>query len=342
MSNLDTHPAEERVCGGEVDPSAAAAHADTELLEPREVPLGGPRAMLVRRALPGRNRRMVGAWCFADVYGPTGVAEGPGMQVPPHPHIGLQTVSWLVRGSVHHLDGLGSDQLVRPGQLNLMTAGHGIAHSERSPVDTPPLLHGAQLWIALPEGDREGPARFEHHADLPAFDLPGAGAPGAGVTVIVGEVDGHRSPARVHTPLMGAEVVLEAGARVRLPLEASFEHGVLPLDAPVRVLGHRVGAGALLYAGEGRTEVELYAEEAAHVLVIGGEPFAEDLVMWWNFVGRDHDEIVRARSAWEGEREDSGEGGTRRFAAVAADDGAALPAPELPNARLRARPRHRA
>ncbi|WP_435108909.1 pirin family protein [Nocardiopsis synnemataformans] len=341
MSNLDTHPAEERVCGGEIAPAVTAAPGDTELLEPREVPLGGPRAMLVRRALPGKNRRMVGAWCFADVYGPTGVADGPGMQVPPHPHIGLQTVSWLVQGSVHHLDGLGSDQLVRPGQLNLMTAGHGIAHSERSPADAPPLLHGAQLWIALPEADREGPARFEHHADLPAFDLPGTDAPGARVTVIAGEVDGRRSPARVHTPLMGAEVVLEPGARVRLPLEESFEHGVLPLDAPVRVLGHSVEAGALLYAGEGRTEVELWAEETAHVLVIGGVPFTEDLLMWWNFVGRDHDEITRARLAWESEREGSGEGGVRRFAAVAADDGAALPAPELPNARLRARPRHR-
>ena len=312
--------------------------------------------MLVRRALPGKNRRMVGAWCFADAYGPTDVSTGAGMQVPPHPHIGLQTVSWLVGGSVHHRDSVGSDQLVRPGQLNLMTAGHGIAHSERTPSGAPGLLHGAQLWVALPESDREGAPHFEHHTDLPALDLPGldthgahtpggAASPtdrsraGARVTVIMGEVDGHRSPARTYTPLMGAELVLEPGARVRMPLDPAFEHGVLPLDATVHTLGHRVRAGSLLYLGRGRDHVELHAGEAAQMLVIGGEPFAEDLVMWWNFVGRDHDEIVRARTAWERERETTGT--ERRFSAVAGDEGAALPAPDLPNARLRPRPRHR-
>ncbi|MFD3686702.1 pirin family protein [Nocardiopsis sp. NPDC058631] len=354
MSNLEPHPCEERVCAGETGPALPAP--DTELLEPREVPLGGPRAMLVRRALPGKNRRMVGAWCFADAYGPTDVSTGAGMQVPPHPHIGLQTVSWLVRGSVHHRDSVGSDQLVRPGQLNLMTAGHGIAHSERTPSDAPGLLHGAQLWVALPEADREGTPHFEHHTELPALDLPGldphgahtgggASSPpdrtpaGGRVTVIMGEVDGHRSPARTYTPLMGAELVLEPGARVRMPLDPAFEHGVLPLDTTVHTLGHRVRAGSLLYLGQGRDHVELHAEEAAQMLVIGGQPFAEDLVMWWNFVGRDHDEIVRARTAWEREREAPGP--ERRFSAVAGDEEAALPAPDLPNARLRPRPRHR-
>ncbi|MFJ9553585.1 pirin family protein [Nocardiopsis sp. NPDC101807] len=347
MSNLEPHPAEERVCAGEVGTALPAP--DTELLEPREVPLGGPRAMLVRRALPGKNRRMVGAWCFADAYGPTDVSAGAGMQVPPHPHIGLQTVSWLVRGSVHHRDSVGSDQLVRPGQLNLMTAGHGIAHSERTPADAPRDLHGAQLWVALPGADREGDPHFEHHADLPVLDLPrldrADGAPaepparGARVTVIMGEVEGRRSPARTYTPLMGAELVLEPGARVRMPLDPGFEHGVLALDATVHTLGHRVGAGSLLYLGQGRDHAVLHAEERAHLLVIGGEPFAEDLVMWWNFVGRDHDEIVRARTAWEQGREAPAPGS--RFPAVAGDGGAALPAPDLPNARLRPRPRHR-
>ena len=354
VSNLEPHPAEERVCAGETDP--ALPDPDAELLEPREVPLGGPRAMLVRRALPGKNRRMVGAWCFADAYGPTDVSTGAGMQVPPHPHIGLQTVSWLVRGSVHHLDSVGSDQLVHPGQLNLMTAGNGIAHSERTPANAPGLLHGAQLWVALPEADRAGAPHFEHHADLPALDLPrlapdGAGADedaasptgrapaGARVTVIMGEVDGRRSPARTYTPLMGAELVLEPGARVRMPLDPAFEHGVLALDTTVHALGHRVDAGSLLYLGQGRDHVDLHAGEAAHLLVIGGEPFAEDLVMWWNFVGRDHDEIVRARTGWERDREAPGP--DPRFPAVAGDEGAALPAPDLPNARLRPRPRHR-
>lgn len=350
MSNLEPHPAEERVCDAETGP--ALPDPGAELLEPREVPLGGPRDMLVRRALPGKNRRMVGAWCFVDAYGPTDVSSGSGMQVPPHPHIGLQTVSWLVRGSVHHRDSVGSDQTVLPGQLNLMTAGHGIAHSERTPSAAPDLLHGAQLWVALPEADREGAPHFEHHADLPVLDLPRldpAGAPqdgpagdgdaGARVTVIMGAVEGRRSPARAYTPLMGAEAVLRPGARVRFPLDPDFEHGVLALDATVDVLGHRVTAGTLLYLGQGRDHVELRAAEAAHLLVIGGEPFTEDLVMWWNFVGRDHDEIVRARAAWERDR--AAPAADPRFAPVAGDGGAALPAPDLPNARLRPRPRHR-
>ncbi|WP_121188429.1 pirin family protein [Nocardiopsis sp. Huas11] len=332
MSNLEDHPTERRVCTA--GPGDADLAPGTELLHPREVPLGGPRAMTVRRALPGKNRRMVGAWCFADVYGPTDVAAQGGMQVPPHPHIGLQTVSWLVHGHVRHQDGLGSDRLVRPGQLNLMTAGHGIAHSERTPGGAPSLLHGAQLWVALPEADREGAPRFEHHADLPVWR-----APGARVTVIAGEAGGHRSPARVHTPLMGAEVVLSAGARFEFPLDPAFEHGVLALDAPVHVLGHRVEAGSLLYLDPGRTGIGLHTDQDAHLLVIGGEPFAEDLVMWWNLVGRDHDEIVAARTAWEADRD--APGAAPRFAPVTGDEGPPLPAPVLPNARLRARPRHR-
>ncbi|WP_304455127.1 pirin family protein [Nocardiopsis sp. YSL2] len=330
MSNLEDHPAEQRVCTARPQEAAPA----TELLRPREVPLGGPRAMTVRRSLPGKNRRMIGAWCFADVYGPTDVGAQHGMQVPPHPHIGLQTVSWLVHGHVRHQDGLGSDQLVRPGQLNLMTAGHGIAHSERTPAQAPPRLHGAQLWVALPEADREGPPRFEHHADLPAWQ-----ADGARVTVIAGEVGGRRSPARTHTPLMGAEVMLPAGTRLDLPLDPAFEHGVLALDAPVHALGHRVEAGSLLYLGPGPASIALRTDHDAHLLVIGGEPFAEDLVMWWNFVGRDHDEIVAARTAWEGDRHAPGT--SPRFSPVTGDEGPALPAPALPNARLRPRPRHR-
>lgn len=332
MSNVEPHPTEQRVC----EADRTGPEPDTELLEPREVPLGGPRAMLVHRALPGRNRRMVGAWCFADVYGPADVSTGPGMQVPPHPHIGLQTVSWLVQGTVHHLDGLGSDQLVRPGQLNLMTAGNGIAHSERTPEQAPDLLQGAQLWVALPEHDREGPPHFEHHADLPGFSLPGAG-----VTVIMGELHGHRSPARTHTPLVGAEIVIEAGRTVTLPVQAAFEHGLLPLDAPVHAHGHRVVPGSLLYLGTGRDTVEFHAEERTHLLLIGGEPFTEDLVMWWNFVGRDHDDIVRARTDWEDQREGDDRDEGFRFEPVRADHGTALPAPDLPNARLRPRPRHR-
>ncbi len=334
VSNIEPHPAEQRVCGGEVD--RPGPEPDTELLEPRRVPLGGPRAMPVLRALPGKNRRMVGAWCFADAYGPVDVSAQAGMQVPPHPHIGLQTVSWLIEGTVHHRDGLGSDQTVRPGQLSLMTAGHGIAHSERTPDGAPDLLHGAQLWVALPADSREDAPHFEHHADLPVFTLPGAR-----VTVIAGRMDGHESPARTYTPLMGAEIVLEADRDVELPVDPAFEHGLLPLDTPVESHGHHAPAGSMIYLGTGRTTIRVRAGERAHLLLIGGEPFTEDLVMWWNFVGRDHDEIVRAREGWERDRDGASTEERARFAPVTTDPGAALPAPELPNARLRPRPSHR-
>nr|WP_180217917.1 pirin family protein [Streptomyces albus] len=306
------------------------------MLEAREVPLGGPRAMLVGRSLPNRDRRMVGAWCFADSYGPADIAGRPGMQVPPHPHTGLQTVSWLLEGEVWHQDSLGSRQMVRPGELNLMTAGAGIAHSEQSPPDHSGSLHGVQLWIALPERDRGGPAHFDHHTGLPAFS-EAAGS----VTVLMGGLAGAVSPARAYTPLVGAEIALGAYGRMTLPLEPEFEHAVLALADPVRVEGHTVTTGAMLYLGRGRREVRLEAGPATRALLIGGVPFEDPLVMWWNFVARTHEEIVEARTAWEAEREARG-GAAARFGAVTGYTGPALPAPALPTTPLRARPRYRA
>lgn len=233
-------------------------------------------------------------------------------------------MSWLVQGSVRHLDSLGSDQMIRPGQLNLMTAGHGIARSERSPEGAPAFLHRPVVGGPA-RGDRDGAAHFEHHANLP----------GAQVTVITGEVDGHRSPTRTYTPLMGAEVVLKVGTRVRLPLDEGFEHGVLPLDTPVRT--RRVPGRGRFAAlpGAGAPLGGLYTEEPAHLLVIGGEPFTEDLVMWWNLVGRDHNEVVRARAEWERNR---GQATAQAVPLRGGRRGAAPPAPELPNTRMRPRP----
>ena len=156
---------------------------------------------MVNRTLPHRDRRMIGAWCFVDHFGPDAVITMPGMRVPPHPHTGLQTVTWLIEGAVEHRDSLGSVQTIEPGQLNLMTAGRGISHSEESPVDRPPSLHGVQLWVALPDGDRWMEPRFEHHAALPTF-----AEHGTSLTVLVGELAGERSPAVVHTPIVGAEL----------------------------------------------------------------------------------------------------------------------------------------
>ncbi|MBE1537480.1 pirin family protein [Actinomadura algeriensis] len=330
MSNVEERPVEQDVCSAG---AAVAAEPDLEPLHPRDVPLGGTRAMRVRRVLPNRDRRMVGAWCFADAYGPDDITGRDGMQVPPHPHIGLQTVTWLIEGEVLHRDGLGNRALVRPGDLSLMTAGPGIAHSEQSPPDHSPVLHGAQLWVALPEAARTTAPAYEFHTGLPRLDVPGAD-----VTVLAGELGGVASPATVHSPLVGAALALPAGARPRLPLAPGFEHAVLVLSAAVTVEGREVPAGDMLYLGRGRTELALAADRPAHALLLGGEPFAEDLVMWWNFVGRTHDDIVEARTDWERERADAP--ANPRFAPVTGYDGPALPAPVLPNARLKPRPRY--
>ncbi|NRQ40322.1 pirin family protein [Nonomuraea sp. NN258] len=311
MSNLELNPLEiHAAADGGAD--AGADGGGRELLEAREVPLGGPRAMMVRRVLPGARRRMIGAWCFIDAYGP----EVAAMRVPPHPHTGLQTVSWLVAGEVLHLDSLGSRQEVRPGQLNLMTAGRGISHSEESRRE---LLHGVQLWVALPEEHRRVAPAFEHHALLPTLSGPGFTA-----TVIMGSLAGTTSPATAFTPLVSAEIAVDGTAE--LPLERGFEHGVLLLDGDVDLLA----PGPLLYLPPGQDSLRLSGR--GRVLLIGGEPFDEEIVMWWNFVGRGHDEIAAFRAEWE-----SGDG----FGHVEGFAGPPLPAPALPGIRLKPRGRLR-
>lgn len=330
MSNVEESPTEQTVCTAD---AAVATEPDVELLHPREVPLGGPRAMLVRRALPNRERRMVGAWCFADSYGPTDIAGQEGMQVPPHPHTGLQTVTWLVQGEVWHQDSVGSRQLVRPGQLPLMTAGHGIAHSEQSPPEHSAHLFGAQLWVALPERHRGVAPAFEFHDELPYQEHRDGS-----VTVLAGEIDGAAAPVTTYSPLVGASLTIAADGELSVPLEPDFEHAVLALSAGITVAGNTVPAGAMVYLGRGRRAVTLAAEAGGQALLLGGEPFTEDLVMWWNFVGRSHDEIVDSRATWQAERDT--DTSRRRFDAVDGYAGATLPAPALPNARLRARGRY--
>lgn len=324
MSNLATDPRETE-CGAEaVDGPVAERYAGVE------VALGGPRAMTVRRTLPNRTRRMVGAWCFLDHYGPEDVAAASGsagMRVPPHPHTGLQTVSWLVEGEVLHRDCLGSLQTIVPGAMNLMTAGHGISHSEESPEDRSPTLHGVQLWVALPGEHRGVAPAFEHHVDLPVLRDGGAAT-----TVFLGELGGARSPATAYSPIVGAEIVLDAGGAARLPLRPDWEHAVLVLDgSDVTVDGELLERGPLLYLGTGRTELPLAAGGPVRVLLLGGEPFAERIVMWWNFVGRDHDEVAAARTEWNA--------GDARFGEVHGYAGDRLPAPTLPSVRLRSRGR---
>ena len=296
------------------------------MLHPREVPLGGPRAILVRRTLPQRERSLIGAWCFADHYGPHDLRGGTGMDVPPHPHTGLQTVSWLFSGEVEHRDSGGVHALVRPGELNLMTAGAGICHSEVSTAATT-VLHGVQLWVALPDSDRDTGRDFAHYVPPPRS------IGGATVRVFLGELAGDRSPVHTFTPLLGAQIDLDAGAHIKLDVDPVFEHGVLLDQGDVEVAGTALEVADLAFqgAGHGRLSLTNQGDGPARVLMLGGPPFPEQLVMWWNFVGRSHDDIASYRRQWE-EHDD-------RFGAVDGYRGAVvrLPAPPLPNATLRPR-----
>ncbi|GAB2730641.1 pirin family protein [Kitasatospora kifunensis] len=319
MSNLDLRPVATS-CGGD-----ASAGPVRELLTGRAVRLG--ESTEVRRLLPNMGRRMVGAWCFVDHYGPDDIADEPGMQVPPHPHMGLQTVSWLHEGEVLHRDSLGSLQTVRPRELGLMTSGRAISHSEESPREHARLLHGAQLWVALPDAHRHTAPTFEHHPRLP--EITAAGLHG---TVILGELDGATSPGTTYTPLVGVDLTLAEGSSAHLPLQSDFEYAALAISGSVAVDGVRVEPGSILYLGCGRRELPLLAHTDSSLLLLGGEPFEEKLVMWWNFIGRTDEDIRQAREEWMN--------GTR-FGEVHGYDGARLAAPEVPQLPLKPRGRAR-
>lgn len=310
MSNLETTPVERDI----VRPGGGS-----RLLEARDVPLGGVRGMTVRRTLPARELPLIGAWCFLDEMGP----EPAGMTVLPHPHIGLQTVTWPLSGEIRHRDALGSDVVLRPGELNIMTSGRGIAHSEVTAPGV--LLHGLQLWVALPAEAAADGSLFEQHRSLPVFTAPGV----RGV-VFVGELGAVRSTATVFSPLVGAELTVAAGGTV-LPLRADFEYGVLVVDGAVEVDGRAVEPGPLLYLPPGLSALDVSSREGAQLVLLGGEPFPDELVMWWNFVGRSHEEIVAARDDWEA--------GDARFGPVSGHGSARIPAPPLPPLRLTPRRR---
>lgn len=329
MTNPEARPAEHLIACGE--------DVTVELITPREVPLGGPRAMTVRRTLPARSRSLIGAWCFLDHYGPDPVSETGGMHVPPHPHIGLQTVSWLFTGEVEHRDSTGVAAMVRPGEFNLMTGGRGISHSEISTPQTE-TLHGVQLWIALPAEARAVDPGFEHHVPQPVT------GEGWEARVFLGTLLGDTSPVRTFTPLLGAELRLDAGASLTLDVDPSYEHGFLLDAGSLRVGTDTAAPGELLYLGTGQSQITVTAEEAARVIVLGGPPFGEQILMWWNFVGRSQEEITEAREEWQAQVHrdgalvpDSTEVSPGRFGVVAGQHLAPLPAPELPNVRLRPR-----
>lgn len=245
----------------------------------------------VRRLLPQRPRRTVGSWCFVDHAGPVPAAPGLAFGIGPHPHMGLQTVTWLLGGELLHLDSLGSEQLIRPGQLNLMTAGHGVSHAEEDPARAE-QVHAVQLWVAQPAATRDGPPAFEHHAELPRLQL---GA--AELTVLVGDVAGVASPARRDTDHMGVELDVRAPGAV-VPLRPDHEHALVVLEGSVAVDGAVVEPGVLAYLGLGRDECRFEVVTFARALLLGGTPFPEQLLMWWNFVGRSREEVSDARRQW--------------------------------------------
>lgn len=334
MSNLEVHP-EAILCG------SGARHPGIELLLPRNVPLGGPRSMNVRRTLPQKQRSLIGAWCFLDHYGPDPVGDTGGMKVPRHPHTGLQTVSWLFSGEIEHRDSAGFHATVRPGELNLMTAGRGISHSEYSTPETG-VLHGAQLWIALPDSARHMPPTFAHYRPEP---LSGEGfrlsvfLGGLGV-LNPGATDQHSaSPVSTHTELVGAEIRLQPGATVRIAVKERHEHGVLLDTGTLRIGMDELCPDQLAYLPPGSQEISLTAgSHPARALLIGGEPLNERILMWWNFVGRTHEEIAGYRRQWQAEiGAEPAEPGIKRFGGFPEGGPPPLPAPALPTVRLRPR-----
>jgi quercetin 2,3-dioxygenase len=306
----------------------AQVHQAVDVLEARKAAIGDGTE--VRRLLPQRQLRTIGAWCFLDHYGPDDTSAGEGMRVPPHPHIGLQTASWLFDGLVLHRDSLGSEQLIRPGELNLMTSGRGIAHSEESPDDRPATLHGVQLWIALPQQQKDIDPDFSHYRDLPII----TSGP-ATVTVVAGEYQGERSPARVYSELVGLEIRFTDAGEVTLPSAEGFEYGVLSADGPAAVscpatkTSVPVSPGQLAHLPAGVPEITLRAPGPSRFFVVGGVPFGEKLIMWWNFVARTAAEISGAREMWQKYN--------GRFGEVRGYRGDPLAAPPLPPGGLKAR-----
>jgi redox-sensitive bicupin YhaK (pirin superfamily) len=296
------------------------------LLEPRFVKISTRTGIEVRRTLPNARKRMIGAWAFADHFGPTPQTEG--MVVAAHPHTGLQTATWMIQGRFEHRDSIGSVQFIEPGQLNLMTAGRGIAHSELSMADSE-TLHAVQLWIALPDSARNMAPAFEHQGNLPLVSLGLAKA-----TVFAGALKSYpdaRAATTVFSPLVGAEIRLPSGSHLSLNLDQRFEHGFLVVQGDVSVDSTHIPLHSMEYFEPGTSvaEIQNTGREEAILIMLGGEPFTEPIVMWWNFIQRTHEEIVEAREKWNGQ--DAG------IPAFFDHIGGRTPAPELPNVTLRAR-----
>jgi quercetin 2,3-dioxygenase len=233
------------------------------------------------RALPVRAHRLIGAWCFLDRYGPLSFTSEKPMDVAPHPHIGIQTVSWLLEGEVLHRDSLGFEAMARPGAVNVMTSGSGISHSEETPDSNLGRLNGVQLWIALPEARRHEGASFAHVPRVPQREYRGGFAE------------------LFYESGLGADVRVHAQSTLEMPLDPAFEHGIFILDGDATLEGQPLAVNTLYYLAPGRTDLAMQSANGARFLLLGGEPFPETVLMWWNFVARTPEEIAAAREEWE-------------------------------------------
>ncbi|SDL24383.1 hypothetical protein SAMN05661010_01188 [Modicisalibacter muralis] len=281
---------------------------------PRTADVGG---IPVNRVLPSRHRRLVGAWCFLDHAGPS-VFKGnsTGLRVGPHPHTGLQTFTWMIEGEVLHRDSLGHEQVIRPGQVNLMTAGRGISHTEES-VAGETQLHAAQLWIALPEAHRHTEPRFDHYPELPQWREQGVE-----LTLLTGEFAGQRAPTLAFSPLVGLDLRSPSAGSLQLPLREDFEYGLLSLEGELEIEGERFATNELAYLGRGRSDVTLELPAGGRAILVGGEPLGEEILIWWNFVGHSKAEIMEAQRDWEA--------GSERFGSIPQYEGERLMPPPLP------------
>lgn len=255
----------------------------------------------IARALPQRLLRRIGAWAFLDHIGPVSLSPDLGMKVRSHPHIGLQTFTWMISGEIQHHDSLGYEQIIRPNEVNLMTAGNGIAHTETS-VGNTGRMHAVQLWIALPKSHQQVAPSFEHHPQLPSQHQNGLHQ-----TVLVGAWETLHAPTTVHSPLMAVDMLASSDAQATFALQADFEYGILPLIGQVSVNGVTVSQGQLAYLPCGQEHVQIHAAAGSHFILIGGEPLPEELIVWWNFIARSQAEIEQARTDWEAQSPRFGE-----------------------------------
>lgn len=310
MSNTERNPSlyESREC------PVVDGHRLIQHLAPRTADVGG---IPVNRLMPQRGRRLIGAWCFLDHAGPAVFSvDSKGMRVGPHPHTGLQTFTWMLAGDMLHRDSLGSEQVIRPGEVNLMTAGHGISHTEES-LPGESQLHAAQLWIALPHAHRDTAPRFDHYPDLPRWQEQGME-----LTLLTGTLNGHEAPTLAFSPLVGADMVASTDTTLSLDLRRDFEYGLLVLEGTLRIGGERFNVNELAYLGSGLDKTALDVDAGTRVLLLGGEPLGEDIMIWWNFVGHNKADIEQAQQDWES--------GDSRFGEVPDFDGERLTPPPIP------------